>query len=77
MQADDFALATWSVMNELLKAKGVLDRSAIVDLLDRAAKPMERATDATTKAGGAIIRRFSESVFPANSAHAPGSPSKH
>jgi Chromate transporter len=44
---DDFALASWSVIVELLKhleAKGVLDRIDVLDVLDAAAQPMEAPT---------------------------------
>jgi hypothetical protein len=44
---DDFALASWSVIVELVKhleAKGVLDRADVLDVLDAAAQPMETPT---------------------------------
>jgi hypothetical protein len=41
---DDFALASWGVMVELLKrleAEGILERSDVMDVLDAAARPLE------------------------------------
>ena len=59
---DDFALASWSVIVELLKhleAKGVLDRTDVLDVLDAAAYPMEApTTPAVAPEAAVIIRRF-------------------
>jgi hypothetical protein len=63
---DDFALASWSVIVELLKrleANGILDRSDIMDVLDDAARPLEGpATSPTMPKAAAIIRRFAASL---------------
>ena len=63
---DDFALASWSVIVELLKrleANGVLDRSDIMEVLDDAARPLEGpATSSTMPKAAAIIRRFAASL---------------
>ena len=62
---DDFALASWGVMVELLKrleAEGILERSDVMDVLDDAARPLEGpATSPTMPKAAAIIRRFAAS----------------
>lgn len=63
---DDFALASWSVIVELLKhleAKGVLDRIDVLDVLDADAQPMEApTTPAVMPEAAVIIRRFAASL---------------
>ena len=62
---DDFALASWGVMVELLKrleAEGILERSDVMDVLDAAAGPLEGpATSSTMPKAAVIIRRFAAS----------------
>jgi hypothetical protein len=62
---DDFALASWGVIVELMKrleVEGILDRSDVMEILDAAAAPLEGlATSSTMPKAATIIRRFAAS----------------
>jgi hypothetical protein len=62
-QYDDFALASWSILIELLKhlqSTNVLTRSEVLDILNKAARPMQGAGSMTGAA--VIIKNFADSV---------------